>query len=72
MTFPVRSLVGLVFVQTLFILTVVGISNAASIGDQCPLPTQLKRNYDFNWQTKPNEWNNTQSVPAFLQLVLSW
>lgn len=47
--------------------------NAASIKeDSCPLPTKLKSNYDFNWESKPNEWSNTKAATAFLQLVLSW
>ncbi|CAF0763627.1 unnamed protein product [Adineta steineri] len=46
--------------------------DAAVIKDRCPIPSQLKYNYDFNWKSRSSEWNNTNAQPASLQLVLSW
>jgi hypothetical protein len=46
--------------------------DAASVKESCPIPSQLKTNYDFDWKTKSHEWSNTNAKPEFLQLVLSW
>jgi hypothetical protein len=53
-------------------MTIICTLNAATVKDSCPIPSQLKSNYDFNWKTKSNEWSNPDVKPDFLQLVLSW
>ena len=45
---------------------------AANLKDSCPLPPELKSNYDYDWSLKSTEWSNTEAESAFLQLVISW
>ncbi|CAF1517850.1 unnamed protein product [Adineta ricciae] len=40
--------------------------------DSCPLPTQLKPKYDFNWKSKSGEWANTAATTDYIMLALSW
>ncbi len=38
----------------------------------CPFPSKLKNNYDYNWESRKNEWINTKSKTDYLVLSLSW
>lgn len=38
----------------------------------CPIPHSFKPFYDFNWQSRNNEWTNTKSKTDYLLLSLSW
>ncbi len=53
-------------------LTIFGLLDVASVKDWCPLPSQLKSNYDFDWTSNSHKCNNTNAKPSFFQLVLSW
>ncbi|CAF0913157.1 unnamed protein product [Adineta ricciae] len=67
MVSTMMSVIGL-----LVFMTVCSRLDAASIKDRCPLPSNLKNNYDYDWKSKSHEWQNTKAMPTFLQLVLSW
>ncbi len=41
-------------------------------GDSCPLPSQLKPTYDFNWKSKSGEWQNAATPTDYMMLALSW
>ncbi|CAF1034568.1 unnamed protein product [Didymodactylos carnosus] len=58
-----------------FVITasIISYSTAASTGkDSCPFPSSLKSNYDFNYNSRPNEWKNLNSKTSFFLLALSW
>ncbi|CAF3393091.1 unnamed protein product [Rotaria socialis] len=45
-----------------------------AVGSQtsCPFPSKLKNFYDYNWQSRNNEWINTKSKTDYFVLSLSW
>ncbi len=38
----------------------------------CPFPSKLKNYYDYNWESRNNEWINTKSKTDYLVFSLSW
>ena len=41
-------------------------------GKSCPLPPQLKDNYDYDWESRNHEWINVESRTDYFVLSLSW
>ncbi len=38
----------------------------------CPFPSKFKNSYDYNWESRNNEWINTKSKIDYFVLSLSW
>lgn len=38
----------------------------------CALPSKLKDNYDYDWESRENDWINTESRTDYFVLSLSW
>jgi len=61
----------------ILILIMIGVIGSESMsikidGDSCPLPSQLKPTYDFNWKSKSGEWENAAATTDYMMLALSW
>jgi hypothetical protein len=58
----------------LIMISVIGSAtmNIKMDGDSCPLPSQLKPTYDFNWKSKSGEWQNAATPTDYMMLALSW
>ncbi|CAF1608908.1 unnamed protein product, partial [Didymodactylos carnosus] len=53
------------------LLTYIAIGKYTSL-DECPLPKQLKTNYDFDYTQQRGEEQNSESGTYFFRLALSW
>lgn len=73
--FTVRRMMSKTFALVFgyFTVTYILYTNGATIGStSCPLPSKFKSSYDFNWESRNNEWINTKSKTDYLLLSLSW
>ncbi len=63
-----------VFIFLLLSLSWILYVNGNEVNSQtsCPFPSKLKNNYDYNWESRKNEWINTKSKTDYLVLSLSW
>ncbi len=62
-----------VFVIILLSLSSILLVNVSEVSQtSCPFPSKLKNDYDYNWQSRKNEWRNTKSKTDYLVLSLSW
>jgi len=64
-----KFVVVFIFLSLSWILFV----NGGTVNEKsCPLPSKLKNSYDYNWESRKNEWINTKSKTDYLVLSLSW
>ncbi|UJR11284.1 hypothetical protein I4U23_015466 [Adineta vaga] len=64
----------MIIVLFLIVASIIG-STTMSIkvdGESCPLPSQLKPQFDFNWKSKSGEWANLAAKTDYIMLALSW
>ncbi len=56
----------------LFLLDILCVNRNVVGQTSCPFPSKLKNYYDYNWESRNNEWINTKSKTDFLVFSLSW
>ncbi len=63
-----------VFILLLLVLLSILLYVNGNTADQtsCPFPSKLKNYYDYNWESRNNEWKNIKSKTDYLVLSLSW
>lgn len=56
----------------LTIFLIVSLEGSAITQRSCPFPLKIKNNYDYNWESRNNEWKNTNNKVDYFMLSLSW